>query len=123
MTFYVKATLGTWGVANSHVEMWVGYEDVTVNGAVVMKKFIDYPNQNFQADTPSQAFSQLLLLTYDSDRGQQDGVVDNAHVWFDELIVSTQPIAAPGGGGITSPPPVTVIAPPAAPTAVQFQLN
>lgn len=105
MTFYVKATLGTWGTPSSKVEMWVGYEDVTdATGAVIMKKFIDYPGQQFNADTATQTFQQLLLLTYDSDRGAQDGIIDNAHVWFDELIVSTQPIAAPGGGAVVSNP-------------------
>lgn len=107
MTYYIKATLGTdWATPNSHIEMFVGYEDVVdASGAVIMKKFIDQPNVYFSSDHPTDKFHQLLVTTYASDRTiSMDGVVDNAHVWLDELIVSTQPIAAPGGVTVVSSP-------------------
>ena len=99
MTFYYKAHIGTWGQANSDVEAWVAYEGQP------LKKFIDI--HNFLLDFnnfPSDVYNTISLLPYNTQKLATDLPNPQAFTWYDELIISTQPIAAPGAGAPLAPP-------------------
>jgi hypothetical protein len=60
-----------------------------------LKRFIDLPNFKFNSSAdPGDALQTILLQPYMSGA---TGTKSNptAYVWFDELIISTRPIAAP----------------------------
>lgn len=107
MTFYYRITIGSWGQPNSTLQAWAGYE----NGPLM--QIINHTNYVLKKDTctPQSAcddgFNRLMLTVYDTGKdGRQH---PTAFTWFDELIISRQPILTPGGGGTANPPP----APPA----------
>jgi hypothetical protein len=101
MTFYYEIIIGSWGQPNSTVRAWVGFEGQP------LKKFIDAPNFTLKQDASDRLFDTVTLLTYDTGKdGRQH---PTAYTWYDELIISSQPIAAPGAG--TSPPPQAPNAP------------
>ena len=107
MTFYYRITIGSWGQPNSTIQAWAGYENQP------LMQFINNTNYVLNKDTctPQSAcddgFNRLMLTVYDTGKdGRQH---PTAFTWFDELIISTQPIQTPGGGGTANPPP----APPA----------
>jgi len=94
MTFYYKVQLGNWGQPTSHIEAWVAFEGQP------FKKFIDMPNYSLDYNSsPSDVYNYVTLLPYDTGK---DPTVNHptAYTWHDELIVSTQPIAAPGAQGL-----------------------
>jgi hypothetical protein len=112
MTFYLDIQVGVFGQPNSRVNFYVGYEGEP------MKKFIERNDYTFEFDdSHSDTFRKVQLTPYDT--GKSTTLVHpTAYTWYDELIVSTQPIAGPNG---SAPPPVGDSVPPAPPAAVQFQ--
>jgi hypothetical protein len=89
MTFYFKATMGQWGEPNSHLQAWV-----SIDGEPY-KSWIDDPAFTLYAEGEStEGFNSAYLTTYMTNK---DASADHptAYVWYDELIVSTQPIAVP----------------------------
>jgi len=93
VTFYYRIHIGNWGSANSTVDAWVAID----NGPY--KQWIKVPNMTFNNDFPTadNNFSRVMFTPYMT--GKQSSVAHpTAKTWYDELIVSTQPIAAPGGG-------------------------
>jgi hypothetical protein len=89
MTFYFKATMGNWGEATSHLEAWVAV------GGGPYEKWIDDPTFTLYAEGESVAgFDSVYLTTYMTNK---DATADHptAYAWYDELIVSTMPIAPP----------------------------
>lgn len=105
MTFYVKVVVGNWDTPSSTVQAWMAYDGQP------LKMFINMNNFQFNQDAPGRQWNYLTLLPYDT--GKDGRAHPNAYTWYDELIVSTQPIAPPGGGS-TNPPP-------AAPTNLRVQ--
>ena len=100
---------GTYGSNNSSVEAWAAMD----GGGY--KQFVNIKNATLQKDGPSPAdkYNELTFTPYMTNLSSAASA--NAYVWYDELIVSTLPIAAPGsGGGVTNPPP-------AAPTNLRVQ--
>jgi hypothetical protein len=91
MTFYYKVAVGNWAKPESSVEAWVAYEGEP------LKKFINFHNfaLNYN-DRPSDRFDRILLSPYDTAR-PVNVKLPVAHTWYDELIISTTPIAAPDG--------------------------
>jgi hypothetical protein len=86
MTFYYRIDVGTWGQANSRIQAWVG------NDGQPLKQFINYPNYRINNFGPTYpGFDHISLMSYDTGAT----TLRNGSVWYDELIVSTQPIAAP----------------------------
>lgn len=109
ITFYYKIHIGTYGSNNSSVEAWVA----TDGGAY--KQFVNVRNATLQKDGPPPAdkYNEVTLTPYMTNLSSAASAT--ASVWYDELIVSTSPIAAPGsGGGVSNPPP-------AAPTNLRVQ--
>ncbi len=109
LTFYYKIHIGTYGSNNSSVEAWAAMD----GGGY--KQFVNIKNATLQKDGPSPAdkYNELTFTPYMTNLSSAASA--NAYVWYDELIVSTLPIAAPGsGGGVTNPPP-------AAPTNLRVQ--
>jgi hypothetical protein len=109
LTFYYKIHIGTYGSNNSSVEAWVAMD----GGAY--KQFVNVKNIPLYKDGPSPAdkYNEITFTPYMTNLNNPAS--STAYVWYDELIVSTQPIAAPGGGGGSSNPP------PAAPMNLRVQ--
>ena len=89
ITEYWEVHIGDYGQPNTHFIASIAAEGKP------LKKFIDLPNFTFnKGGDASDALESILLQPYMSGA---DGTKTNptAHMWFDELIVSKQPIAAP----------------------------
>jgi len=89
ITEYWVVQIGTWGQPNSHFTAYVGLP------GQALKRVIDLPNFTFNAGGASNdALNALILQPYFSGA---TGARTNpqATMWFDELIISSQPIAAP----------------------------
>lgn len=93
ITFYYHIKLGTLdGNGNfpgTRVEAWQA-----TNGGPFLK-WIDLTNFNFVGDGPSAPFNHLELYPFMTGKDSSQGGYPTAHVWWDELIVSKQPIAVP----------------------------
>ena len=108
ITFYLEVFVGTYGQANSTIH---GY--AAINGGAY-KQFLDVTSYTINNDTASSAFSRIMLSPYMT--GKNSSISHpTAHTWFDELIVSSQPIAAPGATSsgttttaVTPDPPTNV---------------
>ena len=91
MTFYYEIKLGQWGTPTSSIQAWVAYEGEP------LKKFIDIRNYvlNFN-DGPADRYDTITLMPYNTHKPwTQTNPV--AYTWYDELIVSKQPIPPPAG--------------------------
>ena len=89
-TLYIKVHVGNWGQANSSLEAWYAPQG---RG---MKKFISVLRYKLNQDKDAAGFDALTLTQYMT--GKQTKVKHpTARVWYDELVVSTQPIQAPTG--------------------------
>ena len=108
MTFYYQITIGTFGSANSTLKGYVGFE-----GDTALKLFINKTNMTLNQDSAGLGFNFVTLLPYDT--GKDGRAHPAATTWYDELIVSTNPIAVPGAVG--SLPDTTA---PAAPTGISI---
>ncbi len=89
MTEYWVVEIGDFGKPNTHFTAYIAAEGQP------LKRFIDLPNFKFNSGAEAgDALQTILLQPYLS--GAQ-GTKNNptAYVWFDELIVSTRPIAPP----------------------------
>ena len=97
LTFYYKVQIGTWGRPASSIEAWVAREGQP------FKKWISLSGFTLNNSTPGQDYNYLTLLPYMTGK---DASVDHptAYTWYDELIVSTQPIAPPLGVSSGSAP-------------------
>ena len=87
-TFYYKVSIGHWGKPDSVIHAWVGVDGKPLRQWIKMQDFI------LKNDHPGRDYDCLTLLTYMTNK---DPKLDHptAYAWYDELIVSTQPIAAP----------------------------
>jgi hypothetical protein len=109
MTFYYEVKIGTWGQTNSSIKAWVGYEGQP------LKQFINQTAFRLDQDGPGIEYNFLTLLPYDT--GKDGRAHPTAYTWYDEVIVSTLPIASPGGS-VSVPPDTTPPAPP-----INFSVN
>lgn len=107
LTFYYRVSIGTWGSANSTIEAWVGREGQP------LKKWVSMPNFKILNSGTAIPFNAISLNAYMTAKDTSVAHA-TASTWFDELIISRQPIVAPGGGGTINPPP-------AAPTNLRVQ--
>jgi len=91
MTFTYKVQVGTWGQPNSTIQAWA-----TVNGqGYAGHEWLNMQNHVLNQDGGSVAagFNTVYLTPYWT--GGYSGASGPATTWYDELIVSSQPIAAP----------------------------
>jgi hypothetical protein len=97
VTFYYKVSIGTWGQPNSTIQAWVSV------GGQPYVEWVNIQNHTLNEDPTKGADYDMITLTpYMSYRISSISAGPTAYTWYDELIVSTQPIAVPGG---TPPPP------------------
>ena len=91
MTFYYEVKVGNWGVGNSSVKAWVAFEGQP------LQEFVNIQNLTLDFDLGNgDSFNWITLLPYNTTKpASQTNPV--AYTWYDELIVSTQPILAPNG--------------------------
>jgi chitodextrinase len=90
VTFYYKVSIGTWGQPNSTIQAWV-----SVGGGPYVE-WVNMTNHTLNEDTPAGAdYDMVTLLTYMTNRNSSVSAGPTAYTWYDEMIVSTQPIAAP----------------------------
>jgi hypothetical protein len=89
LTFYFKGTMGAWGEPTSHLEAWVAQDGGPY------EQWIDEPDFTLHAEDESvEGFDSVYLTTYMTNK---DASADHAtaYAWYDELIVSSEPIAPP----------------------------
>jgi hypothetical protein len=89
MTFYFHTRPGEWGTPTTLLEAWV-----SENGEPY-RKWIDDPAFTFYAEGDSvEGFDSVYLTTYMTAK---DETADHAtaYAWYDELIVSTEPLPVP----------------------------
>jgi hypothetical protein len=120
LTFYYKIQVGTFDQPNSVIEAWVARE-----GATAYKEWTRVPNFTIGCNTDpctqspgkDQGFNNLMFTPYMTALSTTSGLAGvTSHVWYDELIVSTQPIAVPGAPAT----PADTLAP-GAPTGLRAQ--
>lgn len=86
MTFYYEVEVGNWDTPNSVVRAFVAYE-----GEPLMQ-FVDMRDVSFEYDSsPSDTFDIIQLTPYHTDKNASLNH-PVAHTWYDDLIISTQPI-------------------------------
>ncbi|MEK6627283.1 MAG: hypothetical protein AABY53_01550, partial [Bdellovibrionota bacterium] len=97
ITFYYKIHLGDMtGGKNSSVQAFI-----SMDGGEY-KQFVNVNALPLFSDGPGlNKYDEITLTPYMTGLKVAAGV--DAHMWFDELIVSAQPIAAPGFGGTSLP--------------------
>ena len=102
LTFYYKVTVGTWDQPNSMVEAWVARE-----GSSQYRQFIRVPNLSLSCNASScttspgrdEGYNNITFTPYMTGLPSNSGRAGvTSSVWYDELIVSTQPIPAPVSG-------------------------
>jgi Big-like domain-containing protein/IPT/TIG domain-containing protein/fibronectin type III domain protein/purple acid phosphatase-like protein len=89
VTYYFKVQIGTWGVADSNIYAW---RALPGQGYV---EWIKQPNHKLLNTEPGTGFNIIDLLNYYTGRNGSVAYGQTGATWYDELIISTQPIAAP----------------------------
>jgi hypothetical protein len=89
VTYYYKVQIGTWGSPNSNIYAW---RALPGQGYVEFIKMTNHTLQNNEAGT---GYNLVDLLNYYTSRNGSVTYGSTGNTWYDELIVSTQPIAAP----------------------------
>jgi hypothetical protein len=86
ITFYYKTSIGHWGKPDSTIQAWVALPGKPY------KQWVNMPNHRLLNASPGRDYDTVTLLPYMTakDPTQFGGPV--AYTWYDELIVSTQPI-------------------------------
>jgi len=91
-TYYYEIHIGIWGQANSIVKSWIAY------GTGPLQEWINQPNLTLNYQTaPSDVLDKVAFTAYITDRLTTDVAASDGHMWFDDLIISSQPIPAPNG--------------------------
>ena len=84
--------LGESNQPSSRVQLWIDGELA-----------IDYKRARIDwSGASGEGFGQFLLSPYHTDKNPSE-VHPIGHVWYDDLIISTQPIAVAGRGASVSP--------------------
>ncbi len=112
VTVYYKIHVGTWDQPNSSVEVWAARE-----GSTAYKQFVRVPNIALSCNTDpcsaspgkQQGYNNLTFTPYMTGLSSSTGPATTAHMWIDELVISTQPIAAPLAALAPRPMPPTSV--------------
>jgi hypothetical protein len=91
VTFYYKISIGNWGQPNSTIQAWVAV------GGQPYKEWINMTNHVLNEDqgAAGKDYDMITLAPYMTQRNSAISAGPIAYTWYDELIVSSQPIAAP----------------------------
>lgn len=89
ITFYYKVTLGHWSKADSTIQAWVALSGQPY------KQWVNITNHKLFNDSPGKDYDTVTLLVYMTDKDPKKYGGPTAYTWYDDLIVSTQPIAPP----------------------------
>ena len=98
MTFYYEQKIGTWGQPNSVVKVSMAEENQP------LKTFIDFSDFTFKSDKATSAYRDIWIGPYSLGR-TANTAYPTARTWFDEFIISKEPIADPflGSTGVRDP--------------------
>jgi len=88
VTFYYQVSIGHWGKPDSTINAWVALDGQGYKQWIQKAKF------TLRNPHPGNDYDTVTLLPYMTGK---DGSIDHptAYTWYDELIVSQQPIAPP----------------------------
>jgi hypothetical protein len=89
VAFYYEVQIGTWGQPDSTIQAWVAA------GGQSYQQWINMPNHALYEDQGLPDYDTVTLLPYMTSRDPNQSAGPTAYTWYDELIVSTSPIAAP----------------------------
>jgi hypothetical protein len=101
-TYQLEVTIGEPGTETSRVRAWVSRGP---NEA--MRQFVDWGPfaWNYEA---GKTFENLALTLYKTDKSSSEHPL--AHMWYDELIISSEPIPLPYSDTTVPNPPENLIA-------------
>jgi hypothetical protein len=89
-TYYYKVQIGAWGAPNSTIQAWVSSD----GGPYI--QWLNMQNHVLNDDVPAgHEYNTIYLLPYMTNRDSNVSAGPVSYTWYDELIVSTTPIAAP----------------------------
>jgi hypothetical protein len=88
VTFYYQVSIGHWGKPDSRIDAWGSLPGQPY------KQWINMPDFVLKNDHPGEDYDTVTLLTYMTGKEEKISL-PTAYTWYDELIVSTQPIAPP----------------------------
>jgi hypothetical protein len=105
MTLYYRVQIGRWNQPNSSIDAWLGHEGAPLKQFVKMRNFSLSCNGNCAVSPDKdQGYNNVTITPYMTGLSPNVGPTTTAYMWFDEFIVSTQPIAAPNSGPRPNPP-------------------
>lgn len=105
ITFYYEIEFGDEDQPNTYVRAFIQYENEP------MRQFIDFPNYRADFDRAGgerQAYRSISLLPYITGKNSSQRN-EAASTWYDELIISRQPIRAPGLSVRPAPPSALMV--------------
>lgn len=88
VAFYYQVSIGHWGKADSTINAWVALDGQPY------KQWIKISNFTLKNDHPGDDYDTLTLLTYMTNKSTAINH-PTALTWYDDLIVSMQPISPP----------------------------
>ena len=92
VTFYYDIELGAWSTPTSIIKGYVAFD-----GGPYLQ-YVNVTNMTMFVDgASSNGYTVISLLPYQT--GLSSSAPVDAYMWFDDVIVSTSPIAAPGVAG------------------------
>lgn len=91
MTFYYEQKIGAWGQPNSVVRVAMAEENQP------LKTFIEFTDFTFKSDKATSAYRDIWIGPYSLGRTASPDY-PTARTWFDEFIISKEPIADPYRG-------------------------
>ncbi len=96
VTFYYQVSIGHWERPDSTINAWVARDGKPYKQWIEMRNFV------LSNDHPGQDYDTVTLLTYMTAKSDKIDL-PTAYCWYDDLIISTRPIAPPSASGATPP--------------------
>jgi hypothetical protein len=91
VAFYYQVSVGHWGKPDSAINAWVALDGQSYKQWIKISNFVLKNNQ------AGNDYDTLTLLTYMTNKSTAIDYA-TAYTWYDELIVSMQPISPPTAG-------------------------
>ncbi len=89
MTFYYEIELGEWDTPTSQIRAYMAYEGKPLRQFVDMRDYVLHYDSS-----PRDSYKRVLLTTYMTGKDMSQAH-PTAYTWYDELIVSSEPIPPP----------------------------